>query len=182
MNRRKLLLGLLAASLLASCKRQAAENTPTPRDVTDASVAQFCGMSLSEHAGPKAQIFIRGLPDPYWFATIRDAFAFLMLPETPKAVAAVFVSDMARARNWDQPEPGLWVEANSASFVIGSRRRSGMNTDEAIPFGTAAAARFPQTSGCASICCEACSGTNGAPCRRIFAASLTRAGPTGWPA
>ncbi len=61
-------------------------------------------MSLSEHAGPKAQIFVRGLPDPYWFASVRDAFAFTMLQEMPKAITAIYVNDMARAKNWDQPE------------------------------------------------------------------------------
>jgi copper chaperone NosL len=142
MNRRNVLLALLAAPFLASCKPdRGAANARPPREVSDASVAQFCGMSLSEHAGPKAQIFIRGLPDPYWFATVRDAFAFVMLPEMPKAIEAVYVNDMARAKSWEQPEPGMWVEANKAYFVIGSRRRSGMNTDEAIPFGSAEAAR-----------------------------------------
>ena len=142
MQRRHFLLAILAAPLLASCKQDRdAVAAPLPREVTDASVAQFCGMSLTEHGGPKAQIFMRGLPDPYWFATVRDAFAFLMLPETPKAVAATYVNDMARVKNWEQPEPGAWIEADQASYVIGSRRRSGMNTDEAIPFGDAAAAR-----------------------------------------
>lgn len=149
MKRRNFLLALLAAPMLASCKQdQNAASTPQPREVTDASVAQFCGMSLTEHGGPKAQIFIRGLPDPYWFATVRDAFAFLMLPETPKAVAAAYVNDMARVRNWDQPDAGTWIEAAKASYVIGSRRRSGMNTDEAIPFGDAEAAqRFIAAEG-----------------------------------
>lgn len=114
---------------------------PRPREVTEATPAQFCGMTLTEHAGPKAQIFVKGLPDPYWFATVRDAFAFSMLPEMPKAITAIYVSDMARAKNWDQPEAGLWVEAHQAPFVIASRRRSGMDTDEAIPFGDVAAAR-----------------------------------------
>jgi copper chaperone NosL len=149
MKRRTVLLALLAAPLLASCKQNRnAAAAPPPREISDASVAQFCGMSLSEHAGPKAQIFIRGLPDPYWFATVRDAFAFVMLPEMPKAIEAIYVNDMARVKNWEQPEPGMWVEANKALFVIGSRRRSGMNTDEAIPFGAADAARkFVEAEG-----------------------------------
>jgi copper chaperone NosL len=46
-----------------------------------------------------------------------------------------------RAKNWDQAEPGTWIEARKASYVIGSRRLSGMGTDEAIPFGDAGAAR-----------------------------------------
>ena len=139
MRRREVLLALL---LLAACKHdEVADALPPPREVTDASTAQFCGMTLTEHAGPKAQIFIQGLPDPYWFATVRDAFAFVLLPEMPKAISAIYVNDMARAKNWDQPEPGMWVEAHQASYVIGSRRRSGMGTDEAIPFSVAAAAR-----------------------------------------
>lgn len=146
MKRRAFLLAVLS---LAACKRDDANaKLPPPRDVTDASIAQFCGMTLTEHAGPKAQIFVRGLPDPYWFATVRDAFAFAMLPEMPKAIAAIYVNDMARAENWDQPEPGTWVEAHQASYVIGSRRRSGMDTDEAIPFGDAPAAqRFAEANG-----------------------------------
>jgi copper chaperone NosL len=137
MKRRGVLIGLL----LGACKPDKDDGLPAPREITDASVGLFCGMALTEHGGPKAQIFVRDIPDPYWFATVRDAFAFVMLQETPKALLAIYVSDMARAANWDQPEPGTWVEAHQASYVIGSRRRSGMQTDEAIPFGDDAAAR-----------------------------------------
>jgi copper chaperone NosL len=146
MKRRTVLCAVLA---LAACKRDKSEAAlPAPREVTDASVAQFCGMALTEHSGPKGQIFVRGLPDPYWFATVRDVFAFVMLPEMPKAITAIYVSDMARAKNWDQPEPGVWVEAHQAAYVIGSRRLSGMHADEAIPFGDAAAARrFAEANG-----------------------------------
>ncbi len=132
---------LIGALMLAACNREDAANAPPPREVTDASVAEFCGMNLTEHAGPKAQIFVREIPKPYWFATVRDAFAFTMLQETPKAIAAIYVNDMGRAKNWDQPEAGAWVDAHKASYVIDSDRRSGMNTPEAIPFGDPAAAR-----------------------------------------
>jgi copper chaperone NosL len=133
---------LLGVMLLAACSRaETAANAPHPREVTDASAAEFCGMDLTEHSGPKAQIFVRDIPNPYWFATVRDAFAFTMLQETPKAITAIYVNDMAKARNWDQPEAGTWVEAHKASYVIGSNKRSGMNTEEAIPFSDAASAR-----------------------------------------
>jgi copper chaperone NosL len=145
MKRRVVLIGMVS---LAACKPDKQAALPPPREITNASVGQFCGMGLTEHAGPKGQIFVRDLPDPYWFATVRDAFAFAMLPEMPKAIAAIYVNDMARAQNWDQPEPGTWVEAQRASYVIGSRRRSGMETDEAIPFGDdAAARRFAAANG-----------------------------------
>jgi copper chaperone NosL len=146
MKRRTVLMGLL---LLARCKPDKQDAAlPAPREITDASVGQFCGMSLTEHAGPKGQIFVRELPDPYWFATVRDAFAFAMLPEMPKAITAIYVNDMGRARNWDQPEPGTWVDAHQAFYVIGSRRSSGMLTEEAVPFGEdAAATRFAEANG-----------------------------------
>jgi copper chaperone NosL len=140
---------LLGALLLTACGRaDVAADAPPPREVTDASVAQFCGMTLTEHPGPKAQIFVRGLNDPYWFASVRDAFAFTMLQETPKAIAAIYVNDMARAKDWRQPEAGTWVEAHQAFYVIDSRRRGGMGADEAIPFGVADAAQaFAKVNG-----------------------------------
>jgi len=146
MRGRQALVGLL---LLAACNRgDSTADAPRPREVNDASVAQFCGMALTEHSGPKSQIFVRGLRDPYWFSSVRDAFAFTMLQETPKAIAAFYVNDMAQAKNWNQPEPGTWVEARNAYFVIGSRRRGGMGADEAIPFGAAAAAQaFANANG-----------------------------------
>ncbi len=138
MNLRYALVGLL---MLTACGREnSAADAPPPREVTDASVAEFCGMNLNEHSGPKAQIYVRDISKPYWFASVRDAFAFTMLQETPKAIGAIYVSDMAKAKNWDQPEAGAWVEAHKASYVIGSNKRSGMNTEEAIPFGDPAAA------------------------------------------
>ena len=106
-------LVLVPLVTLAACKPEKDAAAPSPREITDASTGQFCGMALFEHPGPKAQIFVRDIPDPYWFATVRDAFAFLMLQETPKALVAIYVNDMARARNWDQPEPGTWIEALS---------------------------------------------------------------------
>lgn len=146
MRPRPLLLGLL---LLAACKQaDVTSDAPRPREANDASVTQFCGMSVSEHGGPKAQIFVRGLPDPYWFSSVRDAFAFTMLQETPKAVSAIYVNDMGRAKNWDQPEAGTWIEAHQAYYVIGSRRRGGMGADEAIPFGSTITAKdFADANG-----------------------------------
>jgi copper chaperone NosL len=135
-----LLVAALLLGLVACGEEQKAE-APPPQEVTDEATGQFCGMALVEHPGPKGQIFVRGEPEPLWFATVRELFAFTMLPEMPKDVAAIYVTDMARAQNWDQPEPGTWIEADKGFYVIGSNRRSGMNTDELVPFGDEAAAR-----------------------------------------
>lgn len=126
----------LAAAVLAGCDQEpAAEKLPPPQEASDASVAHFCGMMVKEHPGPKGQIFLSDSKDPVWFASVIQAFAFTMLPEEPKNIVAIYVNDMGRAKNWDQPEPGSWVDARKAFFVIESRQPGGMGMNEAIPFG-----------------------------------------------
>jgi copper chaperone NosL len=141
------LLALMLAGLIPSCGDKVA-SVPAPHEVTGESTAQFCGMTLGEHPGPKGQIFIKSDPRPFWFASVRDAFAFIMLEDTPKAVVAIYVNDMGKARNWDQPESGTWVEARKAVYVIGSRRHGGMGQGEAVPFSDRQLAeRFADDSG-----------------------------------
>jgi copper chaperone NosL len=68
-------------------------------------------------------------------------FAFTMLPEEPKNIAAIYVTDMGKATNWEKPAPGTWIDAKRAYYVIGSRRQGGMGVDEAVPFGEEAQAK-----------------------------------------
>jgi copper chaperone NosL len=132
---------------LAACSRGNA-SIPSPAEVTSDSVAEFCGMSLNEHAGPKAQIFLQGEANPHWFASVHNAFAYTMLREQPHEIAAFYVNDMGKAKNWDRPEAGTWIEAHKAVFVIESRRRGGMDESEAVPFSDrVAAAAFSREYG-----------------------------------
>jgi copper chaperone NosL len=141
-------LALLLGLSLAACEEETKGPMPPPQEVSAASVGQFCGMLLTEHPGPKGQIFLRDKSEPLWFATARDTIAFTMLPEMPKTVVAIYVNDMGRVRNWDQPDPGTWVNAREAYYVIGSQRPSGMGGDEAVPFADPAAAqRFASENG-----------------------------------
>ena len=76
------------------------------------------------------------------------SIAFTLLPEEPKDIAAIYVTDMAVAKNWDHPERGTWVDARRAWYVIGSTKKGGMGGDEAVPFGQELAARqFAETNG-----------------------------------
>ena len=135
-------VGLLGCGLiLAGCGQDAASPPPPPQEVGDAASGRYCGMPLKEHPGPKAQVFIKSQPGkPVWFISVSDAIAFTLLPEEPKDIAAIYVTDMARATNWDQPEAGTWIEARQAWFVIGSAHAGGMGAPEAVPFGTEATA------------------------------------------
>ncbi len=125
---------------LAACGLDEA-SVPAPQEITDGAVAEFCGMSLDEHPGPKAQIFLAGGASPHWFASVHDAFAYTMLQDEPKDIAAIYVNDMGRVKHWDRPEPGTWIDARKAVFVIDSRRRGGMDENEAVPFSDPAAAK-----------------------------------------
>lgn len=131
-----------AAVLLAGCERAAAPVAPpAPVEVTGDAVGHYCGMRLVDHEGPKGQILLTGKKEPVWFSSVRDTLAFMRLPEEPRDIVAVYVNDMGRARQWEQPEPGNWVDARRAWFVIDSDMRGGMGAPEAVPFSSEAAAQ-----------------------------------------
>jgi len=135
---RAFILALLLLALPACGKNEQA-SAPPPKAISADSIAEFCNMALSEHSGPKGQIFVSKRAEPYWFASVRDTFAFVMLPEEPKDIVAIYVSDMGKAKSWEQPD--VWTEARKAVFVIGSRKRGGMGEDEAVPFSDEATAQ-----------------------------------------
>lgn len=126
--------------ILAGCGEDEAPDRPPPATLTQDAMGHFCGMSLAEHSGPKGQVLLRGTDQPVWFSSARDAIAFSYLAEEPRAIRAIYVSDMAKAESWDQPGVTNWVEARDAFFVLGSRRRGGMGAEEAVPFSDRAAA------------------------------------------
>ena len=100
----------------------------------------FCGMNLLEHPGPKGQIITRGRIDPFWFTSVRDTVAFTLMPDQPRDIRAIYVSDMARAPSWEDPGATNWIDARKAFFVIESRKQGGMGAAEAVPFGNRDAA------------------------------------------
>jgi copper chaperone NosL len=126
---------LLAGALvltLAACREEAA--APDPHILTDAAIGHYCGMMLTEHEGPKGQILLKGTDQPVWFSSARDTIAFTLLPEEPKDIAAIYVSDMGAAPTWAEPGASNWTDARAASFVIGSDAEGGMGGNEAVPF------------------------------------------------
>lgn len=133
--------------LLAACGEDERPAVPPPPEtLTRAAIGHYCGMVVADHPGPKAQIFVAGQPEPYWFTSVRDAVAFTLLPEEPKEITAFYVTDMSRNEDWDDPQS--WVAAGNATFVIGSARRGGMGQQEAVPFADRAAAdRFAAQQG-----------------------------------
>ena len=131
---------LSAMVLLAACSDEGAPPAPGPSALTADAIGRYCGMNVLEHPGPKGQIKLDPFPEPIWFSSARDAVAFTMLPEEPKNISAIYVSDMAAATSWEEPGAENWVDARQAFYVIGSRMRGGMGAPETVPFSTEAAA------------------------------------------
>lgn len=148
-----MMLRLLAACtvllLLVGCKPgSTTTELPPPVALNADAMGVFCGMNLMEHPGPKGQIITKSRLDPFWFSSVRDTVAFTRMPEQPRDIRAIYVSDMARAPSWDVPGETNWIEARKAVFVIGSRKQGGMGAAEAVPFGDRAAAeQFAATNG-----------------------------------
>jgi copper chaperone NosL len=136
----RIALFLLAATVLAACGPEIAEPPPPPFDLTAEATGHYCGMNLLEHNGPKGQIILASQAAPIWFSSARDAFSFTMLPDEPKDIRAVYVSDMAKAPSWGDPGASNWVDAHKAFFVIGSTKEGGMGAPETVPFSDRAVA------------------------------------------
>ena len=138
--RRLALTVAIAAIALVGCDQKEAAQLPPPLAMTQDAIGHYCGMNLLEHPGPKGQIIVKSLIEPVWFSSARDAIAFTMLPDEPKDIQAIYVSDMGKAASWDKPGADNWVDARKALFVIGSSVKGGMGSEEAVPFSEHAAA------------------------------------------
>ena len=132
-------LALLALLALAACREETAE-IPPPVEMTQTAVGYYCQMDLLEHPGPKAQIHLKDVSAPIFFAQVRDALAFQRMPEQNSVIAAIYVSDMDRAASWAEPGASNWILASDAWFVMGSKQAGGMGADEMVPFGSEAGA------------------------------------------
>lgn len=135
---------LLAVALLAACKSEhvTAQAAPPPLEIPADARGHYCGMYLTEHAGPKGQVRVRDLATPLWFTSIREVFSFLAAPDEPKAVTAVYVQDMARRQADGSFPPDAWIDARAAWYVIGSGVPGlPAAADDAMPFAREADAQ-----------------------------------------
>ena len=140
-------LALASALLTSGCKEDKSAAAPPAQEPTADATSVFCNMALVGHPGPKGQIFLKDHKAPLWFSSARDTIAFTLLPEEPKEITAIYVNDMGKA-DWDSPQPGTWIDAKKAWYVIGSSRTGGMGAAEAVPFADkAAGSRFAQHYG-----------------------------------
>ncbi|PKA43321.1 nitrous oxide reductase accessory protein NosL (plasmid) [Rhizobium sullae] len=147
MKRTNLAAMITAVLLLAACEKTETAAPPAAL-LTSEAVDHYCGMAVLEHPGPKGQIILESRDEPVWFTSSRDAVAFTKLPEEPKDIAAIYVSDMSRASSWEHPGNDNWIDARRAHYVVGSGLRGGMGAPETVPFSSReAAAAFAAKNG-----------------------------------
>ncbi|MBF0602483.1 MAG: nitrous oxide reductase accessory protein NosL [Nitrospirae bacterium] len=128
-------VGILGVVLWMTACEKLPDTLPPPKEPAPGTMGYYCGMTLEEHPGPKGQIWVTGEKNALWFSSVADAFSYLKLEGITRPVAAFYVHDMGRA-DWDQPQPGTWIRAESAFFSVGGRRTGGMGATEIVPFAT----------------------------------------------
>lgn len=139
---------ILALCLVAAGCDRSAETAAVPREPEPGSLGFYCRMALSEHQGPKGQILLKGVKEPFWFSSVRDALTYVSQDiVSEREMSGFWVNDMAQG-TWEKPAPGSWIDARTAWYVIGSKMSSGMGGGEAVPFKEkAAAAAFADRHG-----------------------------------
>ena len=120
--------------LLAACDSGEVAPPPLPAELTSDAVGHYCSMIIAEHPGPKAHIFAGNRDEPVWFPSVRDMFAYTMLPEENQDIRAIYVSDTGATDNYADIVVGAWIEARDALYVLGSEIEGGMGLPEAVPF------------------------------------------------
>lgn len=142
MRRAMTCAAILCTLFLTGCEEKKESPPPAPFPLTSEAIGRYCGMNVLEHSGPKGQVILDArIPEPIWFSSVRDTLAFTMLPEEPKDIAAIYVSDMSKAPSWEKPGETNWIDARKAFYVIGSSQRGGMGAEEVVPFSREEAAR-----------------------------------------
>lgn len=113
---------IAGATVLDGCSKSetaAAQPVELTRDIA----CSLDGMTLMDYPGPKAQIHYES-GDPDFFCDTVEMFAIFLKPEQQKRVRAIFVQDMGQA-DWANPI-GHWIDAKTAFYVSGSKRRGSM--------------------------------------------------------
>ncbi len=103
MKKSWLVASAFLVAVLAGCSQEKKVETIAPFALTETAMGRYCGMNVLEHPGPKGQIILAPANEAVWFSSARDTLAFTMLPEEPKTIAAIYVSDMGKAPSWEEP-------------------------------------------------------------------------------
>lgn len=136
MMKRLLVAGLASLLLLTACgDKKETVTKPVAQQMQGTDIGYYCTMRMDEHDGPKGQIHITGQDKPLWVSSIDQVFAFRYSPEEPKNVSAIYVNDMGAVNDWKAPGANdVWIDAETAYYVVGSDFIGGMGMVDILPF------------------------------------------------
>lgn len=141
---RRLTLGLLALSAiapLAACSDTASKAVSTaPVEIGAGTSCTLDGMLLMDYPGPKGQIHYANAEAPDFYCDTMEVLNTLLVPEQVRTVTAVYVQDMGKT-SWDEPR-GAWIDAKTALYVHGSKRKGSMGATLATFSAEADAQQF----------------------------------------
>ncbi len=128
---RKLFFSLILVTLVG-CSEQSQQQEVIHQAVAieSSDECHLCGMLISNFAGPKAELFRKGVTQADGnavkkFCSTRDMFSFYLDPENKRNVTSILVHDMSKAP-WDAPKDEFFIDARTAWYVIGSSQRGAM--------------------------------------------------------
>ncbi|MDE2402510.1 MAG: nitrous oxide reductase accessory protein NosL [Burkholderiales bacterium] len=109
---------------LVACGPSQRDAAVVPVEIDRTTSCELDGMLLADYPGPKAQIHYVGQDKPSFFCDTIELFHTLLAGEQVKAVKAVYVQDMGHT-DWEHPS-GHWIDAKTATYVLGSKRTGSM--------------------------------------------------------
>lgn len=132
-TRRRLLCGcagLAALGVLGACAPETERNAAAaPGEADRTTSCALDGMLLADYPGPKGQLHYAGAAQVDWYCDTTEVLSVLLRPEQARPLRAAWVQDMAKA-DWDRPV-GHWIDARSAFYVLGSRKKGSMGSTAA---------------------------------------------------
>lgn len=127
-----LCLVIFVITLLSACSEDGDKEVMLQQavNIESADECHLCGMIISSFAGPKGELYKRGLTAQesktvYKFCSTRDLFSFYLDPENKRNVSTILVHDMSKMP-WDVPNDEFFIDAKTAWFVTGSKMTGAM--------------------------------------------------------
>ncbi len=130
---KKIILLIIISMLLSCSDDPKTTQKPNPINLDGDEIGYYMQMTLVDHAGPKAQLWLSDKRKPLWFVDVRDAILFKRTPEEADNIAAIYAHDMAKNSDYNNVKD-IWIDLEQAVFVVDSQQKGGMGMPETIPF------------------------------------------------
>ena len=132
--RHKLLSTVLFAAIigLSACSQETEQQRMLHQAVAieTSDECHLCGMLISNFAGPKGELFRKGITQADGnvvkkFCSTRDLLSYYLDPENKRNVTSILVHDMSKMP-WGSLNDQHFIDARTAWFVINSSKKGAM--------------------------------------------------------